>query len=79
MIPPIADPVKLRRKAFEALVDKLGWMNAVRFIGQMEQGVGDYTKERADMLPDWDADTLVRKASEMASNQRSGAHGERGT
>ena len=40
----------------------LGWVNAVRFLQQYEAGHGDYTKERDEILPDWDAETLVRNA-----------------
>lgn len=58
----IVDPVELRRKGFAALVESLGWINAVRFIRQYEQGQGDYTRERQSVLPDWEADTLVKKA-----------------
>jgi hypothetical protein len=35
-----------------------------RFIQQYEVGLGDYTQERYQFLPDWDAQTLVRKARE---------------
>ena len=58
----IADPVELRRRGFEALVQALGWVNAVRFLGQYEVGQGDYTRERNTFLPDWDAETLVKRA-----------------
>ena len=58
----IADPVELRRRGFEALVQALGWVNAVRFLGQYEVGQGDYTRERDAFLPDWDAKTLVKQA-----------------
>ena len=58
----IADPVEPRRRGFEALVQVLGWVNAVRFLRQYEVGQGDYTHERDAFLPDWDAKTLVRKA-----------------
>lgn len=57
----ILDPVQLRARGFEALVQALGWVNAVRFIQQYERGHGDYTRERADILPDWDAETLVAR------------------
>jgi len=62
MKPVIADPVELRRRGFEALVRALGWVNAVRFLRQSEVGHGDYTQERDALLPDWDAETLVKKA-----------------
>jgi len=61
----IHDPVELRRRGFSVLVDALGWVNAVRFIQQYESGVGDYTRERHQFLPDWDAQTLLRKAKEL--------------
>lgn len=58
----IADPVELRRRGFEALVQSLGWVNAVRFLRQYEVGQGDYTRERGAFLPEWDAETLVNRA-----------------
>lgn len=65
MTPAITDPVELRRRGFEALADALGWVNAVRFIQQYESTREDYTRQREAILPDWDAATLVRKASEL--------------
>jgi hypothetical protein len=62
MTPIISDPVELRKKGFSALVEALGWVNAVRFLQQYEKGQGDYTRERRTFLPDWDAETLIRKA-----------------
>ena len=58
----IADPVELRRRGFEALEQTLGWVTAVRFIRQYEVGQGDYTRERDTFLPDWDAETVVKRA-----------------
>ena len=60
----IADPVELRRRGSEALVQALGWVNAVRFLGQCEAGQGDYTRERDAFLPDCDAETLVKRTLE---------------
>lgn len=60
----ITDPVELRQRGFAALVTALGWVNAVRFIQQYEAGQGDYSRERDQLLPDWDAETLVRQARE---------------
>lgn len=62
MTSTILDPVELRRQGFAALVKALGWVNAVRFLQQYESGEGDYTKERSSILPDWDADTVVKEA-----------------
>ncbi|HET6881819.1 MAG TPA: hypothetical protein VFI31_16765 [Pirellulales bacterium] len=58
----ITNPVELRERGFEALVAALGWVNAVRFLQQYEVSRHDYTKERDHILPDWDAETLVRLA-----------------
>ena len=60
----INNPVELCQQGFTALVAALGWVNAVRFLQQYEVGQGDYTEERYHFLPDWDAETLVRKARE---------------
>ena len=62
----IHSPVELRQRGFEALVQSLGWVNAVRFIQQYETSGLDYTKERDQLLPDWDADAMIRNARELA-------------
>jgi hypothetical protein len=67
MSTPFLDPVDLRRLGFEALVAALGWVNAVRFIQQYETCRLDYTRERQQLLPDWDAETIVRKAREKTT------------
>ena len=61
----IVNPAELRHAGFRALVDTLGWVNAVRFIRQYDPGAGNYTDERPALLPDWDAATLVQKAREL--------------
>ncbi len=65
----IADPVELRQRGFSVLVAQLGWVNAVRFVQQYERGEGDYTREREEILPAWDAPTLVREARRMAKGE----------
>jgi hypothetical protein len=60
----LLDPVELRRQGFEALVKALGWVNAVRFLQQYETSRLDYTQERGQILPDWDAETLLLKLRE---------------
>ncbi len=66
MSPVLTDPVELRRQGFEALVNALGWVNAVRFLQQYETSGLDYTREREQFLPNWDADTLLQKLREKA-------------
>jgi hypothetical protein len=63
----ITVPEELRQRGFAALVASLGWVNAVRFIQQYERGDGNYTQERDQLLPNWDPQTLVRKACEQRS------------
>lgn len=61
-----ANPGELRARGFKALVDALGWANAVRFLRLFEPGIGNYTAERDTILPEWDATTLVREAHAAA-------------
>jgi len=60
----LSNPAELRQQGFEALVNALGWVNAVRFPQKYETSRLDYTREREQMLPDWDAQTLVQKLRE---------------
>lgn len=57
----LLDPVELRARGFEALVNSLGWVNAVRFIQQYEPSRLDYTAERQRILPAWDAAEMTRQ------------------
>lgn len=66
----ITSPVELRQRGFEALVAALGWVNAVRFIQQYEVSGYDYTSERDQILPNWDAETLVRLARKDDKSQQ---------
>ncbi|NDJ19226.1 hypothetical protein [Myxacorys almedinensis] len=43
-------PVELNQKGFKALVDALGYVDAVRFLKQFDNGSGDYTQERRQWL-----------------------------
>ena len=57
------EPMELRTHGFEALVQSLGCVNAVRFIQQHEPSRLNYTAERSAILPDWDAAEMVRRIS----------------
>ena len=61
----LLEPGELRSKGFEALVNALGWVNAVRYIQQFERSRFDYTSERESLLPNWDASELIKRASEL--------------
>ncbi|NJR40717.1 MAG: hypothetical protein HC781_20155 [Leptolyngbyaceae cyanobacterium CSU_1_4] len=43
-------PVELNRRGFSALVNALGYADAIRFVRQFDNGSGDYTKERHQWL-----------------------------
>jgi hypothetical protein len=51
-------PIELNRKGFQALVDSLGYVDAVRFIKQFDNGEGDYTKDRDRWLGDRTLDNI---------------------
>ena len=44
------NPIELNRKGFQSLVNNLGYVDAVRFIHQFDNGSGDYTKGRCQWL-----------------------------
>jgi hypothetical protein len=69
----ITNQSELRSRGFRALVEALGWANAVRFLRQYDPGSGNYTEERRTLLPDWDAATLIQKVKEMQKPRESGA------
>jgi hypothetical protein len=68
----ITNQSELRNRGFRALVEALGWVNAVRFLRQYDPGSGNYTEERLTLLPDWDASTLIQKAKELQKPRDSG-------
>ena len=43
----------------------MGWVNAVRFIQQFDRSNYDYTTERKQILPDWDAQELVARSKQI--------------
>jgi len=61
----ITNQSELRYRGFLALTEALGWVNAVRFLRQFDPGSGNYTEERRELLPEWDAPTLVQQARKL--------------
>jgi hypothetical protein len=43
-------PIELNHKGFQALVEALGYVDAIRFIKLFDNGSGDYTQERHQWL-----------------------------
>ena len=52
-------PIELYRKGFKALVDALGYVDAIRFIRQFDNGSGDYTEERHQWLDNVTMDEIL--------------------
>lgn len=60
---------ELTRKGFKALVDALGYVDAVKFIRQFDQGSGDYTQERHQWLDQLTADEILADIKKRQSNE----------
>jgi len=61
----LLEPAELRSRGFDALVDALGWVNAVRFMQQYEVSRLDYTLERSHTLPVLTPAELVRQLHDL--------------
>ncbi len=61
----LLNPSDLRDRGFKALVAALGWVNAVRFMQQFDRSDYNYTVERHQILPDWNAGELVARAQQV--------------
>jgi hypothetical protein len=51
-------PIELNQKGFRALVDALGYVDAVRFLKQFDNSRGDYTQERHQWLDQLSLDDI---------------------
>ncbi len=56
-------PTELTNKGFQALVQGLGYVDAIRFLKQFDQGHGDYTKERVQWLDSLSLDEILASDS----------------
>ena len=52
-------PMELNKKGFKALVDALGYADAIRFLKVYYHGKGDYTKARYQWLDTMSLDAGV--------------------
>lgn len=57
-------PLQLRRKGLEALRDALGVVGMVRFLQQFDQGSGDYTRDRNQLLEDVTIEDVMEQISQ---------------
>lgn len=67
----LLEPAELRSRGFDALVDALGWVNAVRFIQQYETSRLDYTVERTGILATVEPEDMLRRVREISSGMPS--------
>ena len=59
-------PIELYRKGFQALVDALGYVDAIRFIRQFDNGSGDYTEERHQWLDNVTMDEILADIQKLS-------------
>ncbi|MBI4688294.1 MAG: hypothetical protein HY756_11050 [Nitrospirae bacterium] len=59
------DPNVIRKTGMEALAKKLGPVGMARFLRQFEIGTGDYTKERAEWLKNWNVKDIAKDIRKM--------------
>jgi len=55
----------LRKAGWDALVERIGLVNATRFLLQHESGYGDYTKVRKEAFKGKTVDNLYREIRAM--------------
>ena len=64
--PPLDE---IRRAGLEALYRELGPVGMVRFLQQFENGSGDYTAERAELLGNPTVAEIVKALTEHGARQ----------
>lgn len=58
-------PIELYRKGVKALVDALGYADAIRFMRQFDSGSGDYTTERHEWLDSLTMNEILRECQKL--------------
>jgi hypothetical protein len=59
-------PVELNHQGFQALIEALGYVNAVRFLKQFDQGSGNYTQDRDRWLSNLTLDQILPEPQSAA-------------
>jgi len=65
---------QINEEGWRALVEKLGYADALMYIMENEQGSGDYTEERKNMFKDKSLDEILREIEGM--RKKTGNEGE---
>ncbi|MEH2375715.1 hypothetical protein [Nostoc sp.] len=60
--------IELCRKGFQALVDALGYADAVRFIHLLDSGKRDYTQERHQWLDNVSREQIFADIKKIQNN-----------
>ena len=63
-------PIELNRKAFKALIEALGYVDAIRFLKQFDEGSGDYTRERHQWLDSLSLDEIWTEIQQRQTPHR---------
>ena len=61
---------KVRERGFAALVESLGYADALRFLAQMNMGQGDYLKWQSQVLGDASVNELYEHAASYWETQQ---------
>jgi len=64
--------IELYRRGFKALVDALGYVDAVRFMQQFDNGSRNYTEERHQWLDQLTMDEIlidIKQRQEMSDSK----------
>lgn len=56
---------QINEEGWKALVEKLGYADAVMYIMENEKGYGDYTEERKKIFKDKPLDEILREIETM--------------
>jgi hypothetical protein len=56
---PLA-PAELNHTAIRVLAESIGIVNTIRFINQFNNGYGNYTIERDEVLSSWTVNDVVK-------------------
>ena len=64
----ISDLSAIREKGFDVLTRELGASGMAIFIRQFENGSGDYTEERSELLKDVTIDDIVSSIKNRKAN-----------
>jgi hypothetical protein len=64
-------PHQLAVEAFQAITKELGASKALAYVLQYEQGQGDYTQERKELLKDISVDQALRAVKHARSPEAS--------